>query len=78
MPGEDGFDLVRDMKANPHLAPVPVIVVTSSAWGERHRLAARDLGAARLPMCPVEPQHPVDAIASCIRKGEGNGDDPGC
>ena len=43
MPHMDGFDLVRAIRADPHTADIPVIII-SSRVGEKHRDIARALG----------------------------------
>lgn len=44
MPGEDGFDLCRRVRADPKLADIPIIVMTSSTDESEHQ-AAREAGA---------------------------------
>ena len=43
MPRMDGFELTRNMKADPRLAHIPIIMITSRT-AEKHRDRARDLG----------------------------------
>jgi chemosensory pili system protein ChpA (sensor histidine kinase/response regulator) len=43
MPHMDGFDLVRALRADPHTADIPVIII-SSRVGEKHRDIAFELG----------------------------------
>ena len=43
MPRMDGFDLVRNLRADPRLASLPVIMITSRI-AEKHREHARELG----------------------------------
>jgi len=43
MPHMDGFDLVRALRADPHTADIPVIII-SSRVGEKHRDIALELG----------------------------------
>jgi chemosensory pili system protein ChpA (sensor histidine kinase/response regulator) len=39
----DGFDLVRNLRADPRLAPLPVIMITSRI-AQKHREHAAELG----------------------------------
>ena len=43
MPRMDGFDLVRNLRADPRLAPLPVIMITSRI-AQKHREHAAELG----------------------------------
>jgi chemosensory pili system protein ChpA (sensor histidine kinase/response regulator) len=43
MPRMDGFDLVRNLHADPHLARLPVIMITSRT-AAKHQRMAMDLG----------------------------------
>jgi chemosensory pili system protein ChpA (sensor histidine kinase/response regulator) len=43
MPRMDGFDLVRNIRSDPRLAALPVIMITSRI-AEKHREHARELG----------------------------------
>jgi chemosensory pili system protein ChpA (sensor histidine kinase/response regulator) len=43
MPRMDGFDLVRNLRADPRLAPLPVIMITSRI-AQKHRDHAAELG----------------------------------
>ena len=43
MPRMDGFDLVRNMRADPRLADLPVIMITSRI-AQKHRDYAAELG----------------------------------
>ncbi len=78
MPGEDGFHLVRRVKAHPRLAVIPVLFISSSVWGEMEREEALSLGVSRFLLRPIEPQRLLAEIASCLMDhGESHhGDDP--
>jgi chemosensory pili system protein ChpA (sensor histidine kinase/response regulator) len=43
MPRMDGFDLVRNLRADPRLADLPVIMITSRI-AQKHRDYAAELG----------------------------------
>lgn len=66
MPGDDGFELVRNLKEHPQLARMPVMLISSSIWGERDRQIALQLGAARFLLRPIEPQRLLDEVAGCL------------
>ncbi|HEV8517937.1 MAG TPA: response regulator, partial [Burkholderiales bacterium] len=72
MPGEDGFNLVRLIKADPLLAKVPFVFISSSVWGEECRETALRLGVSRFLLRPIEPQALIDEIASCLAAHAGN------
>ena len=48
MPRMDGFDLVRNVRADPRLAELPVIMITSRI-AQKHRDYADELGRRALP-----------------------------
>ena len=79
MPQNDGFQLMRLLKAEARLVHVPVIMISSSIWGERDRDMALRLGAARFLLRPIEPQKLIDEIAACLAAhgARANGIDPG-
>lgn len=53
MPGMDGFQLARLLKANPVTSPIPIIMVTASV-DRGSRLAGLDAGAEDFLMKPVD------------------------
>ena len=64
LPGRDGWDILRELKSDPDLARIPVVVVTIS--DERERALA--LGAAELLVKPVDRDRLVSVLRAC-RKG---------
>lgn len=79
LPGEGGFDFIREAKADPRLATVPFIILTSSIWADRDRATAERLGAVRFLTRPIAPKALLDAIAACVppQQGNANGENPG-
>jgi two-component system cell cycle response regulator len=79
MSGESGYDLIRAVKADPHLAPIPFVFITSTCTDERDRAAGLALGAARYLFRPVEPDGLLAEIESCLRTAAGGarGNDSG-
>lgn len=71
MPGADGFEFLRRVKAIPRLAEVPFVMISSALWGEQDKERARQLGAARVIMRPIEPQALLDEIAACMAQRHG-------
>jgi len=68
MPGEDGFNLIRQIKADPHLARLPFMFISSSVWGELERETALQLGVSRFLLRPIEPQALLDEVAACLAR----------
>jgi chemosensory pili system protein ChpA (sensor histidine kinase/response regulator) len=61
MPVMHGYDLMAEMRRNPVLAPIPVIVLTSRA-GEKHRQKALEMGAQDYLVKPFEEQEMIGAL----------------
>ncbi|MDA3952896.1 MAG: response regulator [Bacteroidales bacterium] len=52
MPNENGFDLLKKLKANNKFMHIPIIIVTAFA-NEENRMIATDLGAVDLIEKPI-------------------------
>lgn len=66
MPGADGFSLVRAIKADPVLARLPLVLLSSSSWNGKDRQMAMELGVARFLLRPIEPQQLIEEIEACL------------
>lgn len=66
MPGADGFNLIRAVKADARLANVPFLFISSSVWGESDRALALELGVTRFLLRPIEPQALIDEVVGCL------------
>ena len=78
MPGEDGFNFVRRVKADARLALLPFMFISSSVWGEQERVAAMELGVTRFLLRPIEPQLLLEEVAACLARhgGAARGEHP--
>ncbi len=63
MPGEDGFEVLAQLKADPELRDVPVIIFTVLVREESERQALA-MGAAAYVTKPFD----VDEVITCIRR----------
>ena len=61
MPRMHGYELIREIRATPALAALPVVVVTSRS-GQKHRDQAEALGASDYLTKPFTPQMLEDAL----------------
>ncbi|HKV41909.1 MAG TPA: response regulator [Blastocatellia bacterium] len=66
MPGEDGYDFIRLVKADPRLAPIPFIFLSSTVWTDIDMRKAVALGADRFLMRPIDPVALMTEIERCI------------
>lgn len=62
MPRMDGFDLVRNLRADARLAGLPVIMITSRI-AQKHRDYAQELGVDHYLGKPYDEDHLLDLIA---------------
>ena len=69
IPGEDGMELCRQIRANNELAPIPVIFLTAKT-GEHDRLAGFDLGADDYITKPFSPRELVARVKAVLRRFE--------
>jgi chemosensory pili system protein ChpA (sensor histidine kinase/response regulator) len=65
MPRMDGFDLVRNMRADPRLKPLPVIMITSRT-ADKHRNYAFEIGANHYLGKPYDEEELVGLISGYI------------
>lgn len=75
MPGQDGADLLRRLRAMPRAARVPVIVATASPEPELHE-RLRAAGADAIVAKPPEPKELAGAIAAALAAGGSRGRSP--
>jgi CheY-like chemotaxis protein len=68
MPGLDGLQLVSALKAGPHLAHIPVVMLTALVQREQKEEADRQGVAGYLtkPFSPAELRASVDAFAGMV------------
>lgn len=65
LPGENGLDVLRELRSAEVTGDVPVVVVT--AWtGEEHRRAAFEAGADRFLPKPFEPDDLTAAVEELL------------
>ncbi len=65
MPVMHGYDLMAEMKKNPGLAIIPVVVLTSRA-GEKHRQKALEMGAQDYLVKPFEEQEMLGSLKKLL------------
>ena len=69
IPGEDGMELCRQIRATGELAPIPVIFLTAKTE-EVDRLAGFDLGADDYITKPFSPRELVARVKAVLRRFE--------
>lgn len=72
MPRMDGYQLVREWKAQPSLAGVPVVFLTASYTDPADARFALDLGAERFLTKPVEPEVLLDVVSEVSERSGGS------
>jgi chemosensory pili system protein ChpA (sensor histidine kinase/response regulator) len=65
MPRMDGFDLVRNMRADPRLKPLPVIMITSRT-ADKHRNYAFEIGANHYLGKPYDEDELIGLISGYV------------
>ncbi len=69
MPEMDGYEAARHLLANPELARVPIVAITSYAMvGDRER--AMEIGFAGYIEKPIEPENFIEQIGGFLRRTE--------
>ena len=69
MPRMDGFDLVRNIRADARLHDLPVVVITSRL-AEKHRRYALEVGADHYLGKPYQEEELLALVARYARAGE--------
>ena len=76
VPGGDGMDLCRRLRAHPTLASVPIIFVTARA-SENDRVAGLELGGDDYISKPFSPRELVARVKAVLRRFEPTPTAPG-
>lgn len=70
MPRMDGFDLTRNVRADPRLVHIPIIMITSRT-AEKHQGYAREIGANLFLGKPFQEEELLGHIAGFVKAGRG-------
>lgn len=78
MPEQDGFALIRALKADPLLRPIKILIHSATVQSELDRREALRLGAMRFITRPLEPQLILAEIERCLNAHpeHDSGDNP--
>jgi two-component system cell cycle response regulator len=68
MPKGGATDFLRAIKADAWLGSVPVLIISSTSWGEERRKEALALGACGFLVRPIEPEVLLAEIEVCLQK----------
>jgi two-component system cell cycle response regulator len=71
MPDGTGYDLIKAFKADPDLAVVPFIFLSSTYWHELDRARGIALGAEKFLLRPIDPNVLLDEIADTLNRRRG-------
>ncbi|HEY0973926.1 MAG TPA: response regulator [Solimonas sp.] len=71
MPGEDGFEALRHLKADPHTAAIPVVICSGNE-GDHFVDEARSQGAADVLAKPPSPDQLLQVLENVQREREQN------
>jgi two-component system, cell cycle response regulator len=75
MPGEDGYALIKAVKADAQLRSIPVALLSSTVWSESDRRTALALGAVRFIVRPIAPLALLAEVEDCLRHPSGGSGD---
>src|SRR6266852_4200486 len=79
MPHHDGYDFQSMVQADPELAQIPFVFLSSSVWSIREKETALTRGARKFISRPIEPEALVAELEACLppakeaRKAQGSG-----
>ena len=65
--GESGFDFIAQVKAQPRLASIPFIFLTSTAWERSDREKGMNAGAMKYLVRPIDPEVLLAEVEACLR-----------
>ena len=68
MPGQDGFDLIRAIRAEPQLQHTFLLIHSASVGSDLDRKRALELGATRSLKIPIEPTKFLAEIEDCLEE----------
>jgi two-component system, cell cycle response regulator len=71
MPGQDGYALIRAVKADPQLRAIPFVFISSTLWPERDRETGLALGAVKFIVRPIETRALLAEIDDCLQQESG-------
>ncbi|MBI3354021.1 MAG: hybrid sensor histidine kinase/response regulator [Nitrospirae bacterium] len=66
MPIMHGYELIAELKRNPELSDIPIIVLTSRA-GEKHRQKAFEMGAQEYVVKPFEEEVLLEGVKKLLK-----------
>lgn len=66
MPDKDGFDFIKEVKANPVLAKIAFVFLTATYWTDSVKKEGLKLGADKFIFRPADPRAIVTEIEEVI------------
>lgn len=69
MPGLDGFEVLRRLRANPVTAAIPVIILTANDLSQSTEMEGLELGAVAYLEKPVAYERLISSINAVLRVG---------
>jgi len=73
MPHQDGYDFIRLVQAEPELAKIPFVFLSSSVWSTREQQNALLRGAKKFISRPIEPQELLEELKDCLGQPASSG-----
>jgi two-component system cell cycle response regulator len=68
MPRQDGYDLIKAVKADPQLRAIPFAFISSTLWPEKDREIGLALGAVKFIVRPIGLQALLASIEECLQR----------
>ncbi|MBI1926086.1 response regulator [Candidatus Poribacteria bacterium] len=68
LPGENGYDFIKSVKADPQLRHIPFVFLSSTIWRESDLSTGLSLGATKFIFRPIEPQALVAEIEAYLQE----------
>jgi DNA-binding response OmpR family regulator len=67
MPGRNGYQACRELKAQPDYAPIPIVLVTSKG-SQSDQFWGREQGAEGYVVKPFTPEQLIEAVGRVLGK----------
>jgi two-component system cell cycle response regulator len=68
MPRQDGYALIKAVKADPQLRAIPFAFISSTLWPEKDREIGLALGAVKFIVRPIGLRALLAAIEDCLQR----------